>query len=334
MPGLFSAILIGAGRRGLGAHLPALLGNRLVELVSIVDTPERIAELRATARLAVPMFESLDEALGAQCPDFAIVATPHDSHAPLALTLLSHGVPTFLEKPPARNGSEFALLVQASQSYRTPLAVLRPFLHEPRRRQFIRMLRSTALTDAVITVQADVPSWTGHGDWRRSRERAGGGVLIDLGYHFLDTLVTCIGRPDVGLAQLRSLDRPGAVEDEAVVQLRFDDRRIAAELSLRCRAGLPRRGELTIADKDRRILYSSSSQHAGARAASESAMQAIYALRRQVTLLLLNGFLDGRDGWLAKLLAQTEVMALLAEIYAEAARPADYQVKESALEYS
>jgi predicted dehydrogenase len=328
-----SALLVGAGRRGLGAHLPALLGNRLVEFVAVVDTPQRVAELRASAGLAVPMYGSLDEALGARPPDFAIIATPHDTHAPLALSLLGRGIPTLLEKPPARNAGEFAVLVQASESYATPLAVLRPFFYEPRRRQFIRLLRSSALTDALITVQADVPAWTGSESWRRSRDRAGGGVLIDLGYHFLDTLVSCLGRPDIGLARLAPPGRLEAVEDEATVRLRFDTRRIAAELRLRCAVGLPRRGELTIADKERKVVYSSSSQHAGARVPSESVMQAVYALRRQVTLLLAAGFLEGRGSWMAKLHAQGQVMSLLDDIYAEAATPAR-EAKEDALEYS
>ena len=47
-----SVILVGAGRRGLGAHLPALDACGYFRLAGIVDTKERIARLREIPALA------------------------------------------------------------------------------------------------------------------------------------------------------------------------------------------------------------------------------------------------------------------------------------------
>lgn len=316
-----SVLLVGAGRRGLSAHLPALLGSRFMRLASVVDTPQRASELRATSALAVPMFDSIDDAVSSGAPDLAIVATPHDCHVPIALSLLRWKIPTLLEKPPARNSSEFSILVQASQHHATPLATLRPFLYEPRRRQFVRLLRSPELTDAVISVRGTVPSWPGVGEWRLSRQRAGGGVLIDLGYHYLDIFVACLGQPDARSVRLRASGPSGEVEDEATVRLEFDARRIVVGMSFRAGTDVSRSGELSITDKEQRIVYSSAiygRPENELRQTGGSSKLVSYAIRRQIDSLLETGFLDGNGDWLAKLVAQAQVMSLLDDLYAEA----------------
>src|SRR5260370_24498438 len=121
-----SVILVGAGRRGLGAHLPALDTCSHLRLTGIVDTKERIAQLQEIPALTVPMYDSLDPVLAGPGADLAIVATPHDSHVPLAHELLRARVPTLLEKPPARSAPELATLLQLSQDLQTPLATSLP----------------------------------------------------------------------------------------------------------------------------------------------------------------------------------------------------------------
>ena len=195
-----SVILIGAGRRGLSVHLPALDACGSLRLIGIVDVKDRIAELTEIPALTVPIHDSLDSALVGSQPDLAIVATPHDSHVPLAKVLLRARVPTLLEKPPARSAPELATLLRLSQELETPLATSLP-LHY-RYMQFIGQLRSRELTNAEVSIRADVSSWPGADSWRLSRERAGGGVLIDLGYHYLELLVACLGPPDGKLALL------------------------------------------------------------------------------------------------------------------------------------
>ena len=43
-----SVTLIGAGRRGLGVHVPALAASTELRLAAIVETPERMAVLQKT----------------------------------------------------------------------------------------------------------------------------------------------------------------------------------------------------------------------------------------------------------------------------------------------
>jgi perosamine synthetase len=313
-----SVMLIGAGRRGLGVHVPALAASRALRLVAVVETSERMALLQATSELNVSLHNSLAAGLEASNPALAIVATPHNSHVELAQSLLEAGVPTLVEKPPARNAAELAQLIQASKDYRTPLATILPLRYKAKYRQFIRWLRSPDLTDATVNIVADVPSWPGIGNWRLSREHAGGGVLIDLGYHYLDLVVANLGRPDGYTAQLQT-NASDAVEDDAAVSMWFQERRLAISIRVRSGVGLTKRSHLLITKSDG-LIYSSSAPTrytADPRTPPEPSPPGTDTLV-QLESLLSAGFLAGRGAWDESLAEQLEVLSLVDDLYATA----------------
>jgi predicted dehydrogenase len=310
-------LLVGAGRRGLTALVPAVRASKPMRLAAIVETPARIAELQALPDLAVPLYDSIDSALASCVPGLAIVATPHDSHVPLTLRLLEAHIPTLLEKPPARSCQEFSCLMQASDDSQTPLNTILTLHYQSRFKDFIKTLRSPALTDAKVFITADVPSWVGAGHWRRSRARAGGGVLLDLGYHYLELIVTCLGRPDQVAVRLRAQAGADEVEDQAHASLYFGTRRIAVEISLKCGVDLARRSELLIV-RDREPIFGTAinspdapSEHSAGAAVPSAAIAQLRSLRD-------SGFLAGGGPWRRTLARQVEVLSLLDQMYAGA----------------
>ncbi len=312
-----SVILIGAGRRGLGVHLPALDACDSLQLTGIVDVKERIAQLTEIPTLTVPIYDSLDCALTRGQPDLAIVATPHDSHVPLARALLRARVPTLLEKPPARSAPELAKLLRLSRKRRTPLATSLP-LHF-RYPQFMGRLRSPDLTDAEVSIRSDVVSWPGAGSWRLSRERAGGGVLIDLGYHYLELLVACLGPPDGKLALLAGGGGDhGEVEDEARVRLWFAERRLQIDIQLRSGPELVKTAELSIRRSGTLLYHSSEDGPAPAPGQEARGPLPPAPAAAQLKALMISGFLDGRGDWHPALRRQRAVMLLLDDLYAGA----------------
>jgi perosamine synthetase len=320
-------MLVGAGRRGLSAHVPALTASQDLRLTAIVETPERLAALRGAPDLDVPMHDSLASGMAASGPQLAIVATPHDSHVLLSRSLLEAGIPTLVEKPPARNAAELRELMQTSRDHRTPLATVLPLYYKPKYQHFARLLRSPNLTDASICIHADVPSWPGVDNWRLSREHAGGGVLIDLGYHYLDLLLTCLGQPDGSYAQLRTRAPAGdAVEDEAAVSLWFHSRRLEVSIRVRSGAELRKRNELLIIKNDK-VIYSSSDPPqtpASGRAALGSAPPPGRDTLAQIDALLSVGFLSGRGEWHGSLRSQLQVLSLVDNLYATADHVANF----------
>jgi|HubBroStandDraft_2_1064218.scaffolds.fasta_scaffold27293_2 predicted dehydrogenase len=311
-------ILVGAGRRGLGAYLPALDSCRHLSLTGIIDTKERIAQLREIPALSVPMYDSLDPVLVGPPPDLAIVATPHDSHVPLAGKLLRAGVPTLLEKPPARSARELATLLELSRDLQTPLATSLPFHYRARHQPFIQLLRSAELTDAEVDIYASVPRWQGADSWRLSRERAGGGVLIDLGYHYLELLLACLGTPaDMSALLTHAADTGSEVEGEALVSLWFADRRLQVRLRLRSWPDSVRGSELSIKRAGELIHHTAEAGPAGG-TPSGGSPQPPPPAAAQLEALMTSGFLSGRGDWYQALGRQHLVMGLLDELYSSA----------------
>ncbi len=315
-----SVILVGAGRRGLNAHVPAVAACGYLRLAGIVDTNERIAQLRDVSELDVPMYDSLGSALAGCAPGLAIVATPHDCHVPLARELLRARVPTLLEKPPARSGRELATLLELSQALRTPLATSLPLHHQDQHQRFMDLLRGPELTDAEVSIRASVQSWHGADSWRLSRERAGGGVLIDLGYHYLELLVACLGEPDGKSVLLTSpLGTRREVESEAQVSLWFAERRIQVELWLHSAPLAARGSELTIREGGELRYPRPADEPAGAATDHERDHDPLLTpAAAQLNALVMDGVLDGRGGWEVALRRQQTVMRLLDKLYADA----------------
>ena len=314
-----SVILVGAGRRGLNAHVPAVAACGDLRLDGIVDTSERIAQLRDMPGLATAMYDSLGAALAECAPDLAIVATPHDSHVPLARELLRAGVPTLLEKPPARSERELATLLALSEKLGTPLATSLTLHYQDQHQRFTGLLREPELTDAEVSIGASVRCRLGAGSWRLSRQRAGGGVLIDLGYHYLEMLVACLGEPDVKSVLLTS--PPGTrreVETEAQVSLWFAERRVRVELWLQS-APVARGSELAIR-KAGELCYSGPADGPAATAPDPDRVRdpLVAPAAAQLNDLVKSGFLDGQGGWKLALRRQRTVMRLVDKLYAAA----------------
>src|SRR5262249_12237566 len=133
-------------------------------------------------------------------PDLAIVATPHDTHVSIGVELLGQGIPTIIEKPLARSLSELRRLIRACEQSDTPLASVQSMRHADDFQDFIGELAT--MRAGEIRVEATVASYQGLASWRQSRRRSGGGVLLDLGYHYLDMVCWRLGRPVIGPVRL------------------------------------------------------------------------------------------------------------------------------------
>src|SRR5213593_1044698 len=91
--------LIGAGRRGAGAHLPVLPKlDDVYELVAICDRDEATAR-RYASELGVRAYTSVRDLVQRETLDAADVVVPADAHHAVALFLMAHGVHVLVETP-------------------------------------------------------------------------------------------------------------------------------------------------------------------------------------------------------------------------------------------
>ena len=99
----------GYGRNHL-AELARLAPTGAVELVAVADP--RGADGVDHLGEGVPCFVNLTELLANRVPDVVVLATPINTHAPLAIEAMRAGAHVLLEKPTAASLTELTELVE------------------------------------------------------------------------------------------------------------------------------------------------------------------------------------------------------------------------------
>lgn len=180
--------LIGCGAIASYAHLRVLRFLRGAVLVAVSD-PDPDARARARAVGRVPVHERAEDLLGRDDVDAVVICAPTPVHAELAVAAAAAGRHFYLEKPIAANAQDARRALDAATAAGVVTAVgfnrrLHPLYEQARdilRARRIGRVRGIQMAACEPTLaEALAP-------WRRSRE-TGGGVLLELASHHVDSL--------------------------------------------------------------------------------------------------------------------------------------------------
>ncbi|GIF17081.1 Gfo/Idh/MocA family protein [Actinoplanes teichomyceticus] len=186
--------VVGLGWAARRIWLPRLVAHPGTTVTAVVE-PDPAARAAAAAELdgARPLLLDSVAELSPRLADLAVVAVPNHAHATVASALLRRGLPVFVEKPVCLSTAEVDELAAAEASGAVLLAG-----SAARYRGDIRGLAAVAPSLGRIRhtrlawVRArGVPATA----WFTHRDTAGGGALMDLGWHLLDTGLGLLGRP-------------------------------------------------------------------------------------------------------------------------------------------
>ena len=166
------------------------------ELVAVANHREESARAFAD-RYAIPKVTTDWEALAADPGvDAGIVATPNALHSRQTIALLRSGKHVMVEKPMATSVSECVEMIRAAEAGGASLMVA----HCWRFRDEVIAMRdrvaSGDLGEVVKTKGYGVHAGWGPSGWFTDRELAGGGALVDMGVHAIDTARFLLGDPD------------------------------------------------------------------------------------------------------------------------------------------
>lgn len=210
--------LVGYGSAGQGIHAPLLSAAGAPPSLVVTANPERAAAVAADLPSAT-VVPSLDDALAAR-PDLVVLASPTGAHVVNALACIAAGVPTVVDKPLAVDGPSAASVVAQARAGSVPLTVF-----QNRRWDAEQLtLRSLLAAGDLGEVHRFERRWE---RWRpvpkeRWRENApwqeGGGLLLDLGPHLVDSAVQLFGPVAAVYAEVRAWTTPS--EDEIFLALR------------------------------------------------------------------------------------------------------------------
>ncbi len=163
--------LVGCGRLAERAYVHAVQRAEGVRLTAVADPVAARCERVAPG---VRHFASAADLLAARAADILVLATPADAHVEDARRASEVGMPTLVEKPPARNGDEAAML--AALDPPPWIGFNRRF--EDRIARLREATRDTSALDLSLRLTVRAGSWDAY-DVRDP-------VLLDLGPHLVD----------------------------------------------------------------------------------------------------------------------------------------------------
>ena len=211
--------VIGAGNFSSRVLIPAF-GKAGAELVTVVSEGG-VSAAQAARKFGFDRAATDSEEIFADDKiDAVVIATRHDTHAPLTLRALDAGKHVFVEKPLCLSRAELEEIetAQATSGCQVVVGFNRRFSpHVLALRSAMASRRGPAAM--VMTVNAGaIPAdhWTRDG-------KVGGGRIIGEACHFVDLLRSLCGTPIVDYSISRLGPGCGDDEDCASVQLRFAD---------------------------------------------------------------------------------------------------------------
>jgi predicted dehydrogenase len=155
----------------------------------------------------------------------AVVATPNALHASQSVALLENGTPVLVEKPMATSVTECDEMIEASRASGAALMVAHCWRFHPEVRAMHERIAAGALGDIVKTRGYGVHAGWGPAGWFVDRELAGGGALMDMGVHAIDTARFLLGDPEPSRVCAAVGTRYGRydVDDDAILLISWEN---------------------------------------------------------------------------------------------------------------
>lgn len=192
--------LIGCGKWARQSCLPYLTDNPTIELTSLsgISLEEPGAQIAKDLGF-LRYYDHWEEMIETEKLDGVVVTTPHALHYAQVKGCIERGIHVQVDKPPALTSAELEDLLQlaAKKNVIVNVHTQRRFFPEY---QYAKHVVSEGQLGDIQFVQGDFGQrlFTDfRGSWRANPELAGGGIMMDSGYHILDIALHILGIPDV-----------------------------------------------------------------------------------------------------------------------------------------
>jgi len=307
--------IVGCGAVAEKYHMPIIAGHEKAKLSALVD--QQLARARGLAdAYNVPLvFQDVDEVDRIKI-DAAIVCTPPKHHAVATLNLLRKGIHVLVEKPIATNAYDAEQMIRCADENNAILsvAVFRRLLPS------LKLLKKAIDEELLGPVQGfhvqggAVYGWEAVSLGNMLKSQAGGGVLMDMGPHYLDQLLYLFDGPsEVVEYQDDSL---GGIEANCIVKLKLLHRgqRVSGTLEISRTHTLRnefvvicRDGELVIPPSDRyRVLIRKKDWKLSDREGSSGDAEFSIAWNNEPETSWLKNYRDEIDDWLYGIETKTQ----------------------------
>ena len=215
-------------------YMPAFSTCAAAEVVAICGHDRAKTDAYAARWGVAAAFTDYQELIrGGRC-DAVVIATPNDTHHPIAMEALNTGLHVLCEKPLALNYAQASEMAALAASNGLITCVPFTYRHMPSTRYLKSLIDGGYLGRPYhmdLRYYAAYGRTAGRYLWRFDRKLAGSGALGDIGSHFLHIAEWLYGEVEAVCAQLSTFVDHGPVnaqgqpyeqaDDSAMVMLRF-----------------------------------------------------------------------------------------------------------------
>ena len=219
---------IGFGNVAAQGHAPGSLSRDHVKIVAATDSRPSRGDVFHTAFPAGQWHESLEDLLSGERLDFVDICAPPGAHATLTRRALEAGLHVLCEKPLVTRADDARMVAAEAARAGRIVHTVHNWLKAPVCLKLSSLVAEGAI-GAVRSVSwrtlrtrpAAVAGPNGAANWRIDPALAGGGVLVDHGWHALYCVARWAGRPLAVSARLETRRfREQPLEDTASIELR------------------------------------------------------------------------------------------------------------------
>jgi predicted dehydrogenase len=240
--------MLGCGEIAYKATGEAVKASSNAEMVIAMDPVEHVARSFADTYGAEATTEAA-HVLERADVDAVVISAPHYLHAPLAIQAARYGKHVIVEKPIACTLGQADGMIAACRDAGVRLAVFLPSRYATATAKARELVQEGAIGD-VLALKFHAASnkpltyWTGGytqrvtTDWRMSKEKSGGGILIMNLVHDIDRMRYITGREAVRVfAEYDTFATDTEVEDFITVSIRYDNGALGNVLASSCARG-------------------------------------------------------------------------------------------------
>ncbi|MBC5690606.1 Gfo/Idh/MocA family oxidoreductase [Mediterraneibacter sp. NSJ-55] len=210
--------LIGAGQIAQATHIPNYISMPEVELAGICDVRIETARKAADAFHIPQYFDSSTKMLRELKPDAVTVCVPNKFHYQTVMEALNRGCHVLCEKPPAITAEE-AEQMEKKAHEKGCLLSYGFHLRSSEEVQFLHRAIEQGTLGELYHVEVKwrrrrgIPGWGNFID----KEIQGGGPLIDIGAHVLDSALYLLDYPRIDYVCAASSNRIGKTYHEGLM---------------------------------------------------------------------------------------------------------------------
>lgn len=230
--------IIGCGGISNYFHIPELKEIEEAEIVAVADIKPKRAKLTAKRFNIKFWYTDYLKLLERKDVDAVVVATPHPTHAKIAIDAIEFGKNVLIQKPMCTKVKDANAVVEAARKRKDLKVMVLPFIYfDTPAFDYVKnllkegvlgkicMARSRVAHGGPEKYQEGVAKMFGEeGDcWFFDPERSHGGALLDMGVYAISQLTYLLGRVKTVSAFAATLDKPAKVDDNNAILMEMEN---------------------------------------------------------------------------------------------------------------